>query len=292
MTSKSIYTSITPTYLYIKQHSVTGLKYFGKTTKNPYKYSGSGTYWKTHINKHGKEFVKTIWVSGLYYDTSIVEHALHFSIENNIIESNNWANLMLENGLDGGIFTENSKIKYKQTCFKKYGVENPSQSEIIKQKKVNTSNENWGVEYSLQSKIIKEKSKQTLLEKYGVENASQSIKIKQKKKDKAQEKYGVDNVFQSEEIKNRIKQSNLKKYGYENSQQCPEVKEKVKQTKLKNNNGKYKSKEELEKIKQTCLKKYGVDNIAKLPFLSIIKTKKTHSKSVTSKLYPELKQYY
>jgi len=89
MSSASIYTPIKPTYLYIKQHSVTGLKYFGKTTKtDPYKYSGSGGYWKNHIKKHGKKFIKTIWVSDLYYDTSIVEHALHFSIENNIVKSN------------------------------------------------------------------------------------------------------------------------------------------------------------------------------------------------------------
>jgi hypothetical protein len=110
----SIYKSIKPTYLYIKQHSVTGLKYFGKTTKtDPYKYSGSGGYWKNHIKKHGKKFVNTIWVSDLYYDTSIVEHALHFSIENNIVESNNWANLKLENGLDGGsvICLEETKAK-------------------------------------------------------------------------------------------------------------------------------------------------------------------------------------
>lgn len=103
MLSTSIYKPITPTYLYIKQHSVTGLKYFGKTTKtDPYKYSGSGTYWKKHCKKHGKKFVKTLWVSDLYYDTSIVEIALHFSKENNIVESNDWANLILENGLDGG----------------------------------------------------------------------------------------------------------------------------------------------------------------------------------------------
>jgi hypothetical protein len=102
MSSASIYTPIKPTYLYIKQHSVTGLKYFGKTTQNPYQYLGSGSYWKKHIKKHGKEFVKTIWVSDLYTDTSIVEIALHFSNENNIVESNDWANFILENGLDGG----------------------------------------------------------------------------------------------------------------------------------------------------------------------------------------------
>jgi hypothetical protein len=98
----NIYTPIAPTYLYIKQHSVTKLKYFGKTTSaDPYKYNGSGIKWKNHIKKHGKEFVETIWVSDLYTDTSIVEIALHFSKENNIVESEQWANLIPENGMDG-----------------------------------------------------------------------------------------------------------------------------------------------------------------------------------------------
>jgi hypothetical protein len=117
MSSASIYTPINPTYLYIKQHSITGLKYFGKTTKNPYKYNGSGKYWKSHINKYGKQFIDTIWVSDLYTDTSIINFALQFSIDNNIVESSDWANLILENGLDGGsvtkgkVLSEEHKVK-------------------------------------------------------------------------------------------------------------------------------------------------------------------------------------
>ena len=103
MTSTTIYTPIIPTVLYIKKHSVTGLLYFGKTTRDPYKYLGSGKYWTRHLKKHGKQFVVTLWVSEPYTDTSIVEQALHFSVENNIIESKDWANLITENGLDGSI---------------------------------------------------------------------------------------------------------------------------------------------------------------------------------------------
>jgi hypothetical protein len=43
------------TYLYIKTHNITGLKYFGKTTKkDPYSYIGSGEYWLSHLKIHGK----------------------------------------------------------------------------------------------------------------------------------------------------------------------------------------------------------------------------------------------
>lgn len=120
MTSKDIYMPILPTYLYIKQHSVTGLKYFGKTTrKNPYDYKGSGKRWKSHIKKHGMEHVITLWVSDLYIDTSITEHALHFSKENKIDSSPTiWANLKPENGLDGGSikgFTKTDEQKLNQS---------------------------------------------------------------------------------------------------------------------------------------------------------------------------------
>ena len=42
-------------YLYIKTHSKTGLKYLGYTQKkDPFSYTGSGTYWKRHLKKHGE----------------------------------------------------------------------------------------------------------------------------------------------------------------------------------------------------------------------------------------------
>jgi hypothetical protein len=87
-------------YLYIKTHNVTGLKYFGKTTKNPYKYSGSGKYWKKHIKKHGNDVTTT--VIGEFADIEqCTQFAINFSNENNIVESNEWANLIVENGMDG-----------------------------------------------------------------------------------------------------------------------------------------------------------------------------------------------
>ena len=93
-----------PTYLYIKQHSITGLKYFGKTSsQDPYLYNGSGTYWRRHIKKHGIMHITTLWVSEPYTSLELIqEYALQFSIDNNIINSTEWANLKLENGIDGG----------------------------------------------------------------------------------------------------------------------------------------------------------------------------------------------
>ena len=95
---------IPPTVLYIKQHSITKKKYFGKTTQDILKYNGSGKRWSRHIKKHGKEHVITLWVSEPYTDSiTISEFALAFSRDNNIVESELWANMKPENGLDGGI---------------------------------------------------------------------------------------------------------------------------------------------------------------------------------------------
>jgi hypothetical protein len=90
-----------PTYLYIKQHNDTGLKYFGKTTSNPEKYKGSGLYWTAHLKSHGNN-VSTIWYERFNDKESLTEYAIAFSKENNIVESTEWANLKPENGLDGG----------------------------------------------------------------------------------------------------------------------------------------------------------------------------------------------
>lgn len=93
-----------PTRLYIKEHSVTGLRYFGKTSVELIEsYLGSGKYWGNHINKHGKDHVTTIWVSGWFTDADeIREFATAFSELFDIVESDEWANLKEETGLDGG----------------------------------------------------------------------------------------------------------------------------------------------------------------------------------------------
>lgn len=89
-----------PTWLMIKQHRVTGLKYFCKTyIGNPVTYKGSGVYWKKHLKKHGK-FIDTIWFQLFYDRDEIIEYATKFSIDNNIVESEDWANMIIETGID------------------------------------------------------------------------------------------------------------------------------------------------------------------------------------------------
>lgn len=91
-----------PTALLVMQHNVTGLKYFCKTAQLHWLnyYKGSGKYWKRHLAKNGKDI--TVGVLGIYYDEQRCRNAaLNFSRENNIVKSDEWANLIEENGLDG-----------------------------------------------------------------------------------------------------------------------------------------------------------------------------------------------
>ena len=108
-----------------------------------------------------------------------------------------------------------------------------SNQECKKQIRKNTNLKRYGVENPFQSEEKKEKIKQTNLQKYGVENPNQSEELKNKRKQTNLERYGVENTFQAEQFKQKIKQTNLQKYGCEYAAQNEQIKEKQKQTMLK-----------------------------------------------------------
>lgn len=87
-------------YLYVKTHNKTGLKYLGKTKRNPHKYQGSGKYWKRHIKKHGYD-VKTEIILTTDNIQILKDTGIYYSNLWNIVESSEWANYRPENG-DGG----------------------------------------------------------------------------------------------------------------------------------------------------------------------------------------------
>jgi hypothetical protein len=90
------------TYLYVKRHTITGKCYFGKTIRDPLKYLGSGLHWSRHIKQHGKQHVETLWYKHFTDRTECVAEAIKFSEDNNIVKSDLWLNMRIENGLDGG----------------------------------------------------------------------------------------------------------------------------------------------------------------------------------------------
>jgi hypothetical protein len=135
-------------YLYVKQHKITGLKYFGMTvTKDPYVYLGSGKYWRRHLKTHGKD-IDTINVWEFTDPELCEEFALDFSEKNNIVESKEWANLRPENGKDGkapgspGMKKENNpnwgKIKEQNSFYGK--THRPETIDLYKKQKAGGNN--------------------------------------------------------------------------------------------------------------------------------------------------------
>lgn len=93
-----------PTYLLIKEHIDTGLKYLCKHDAANFSecenYRGSGTYWKKHLKKHGNK-VKTTCLFVTENEKEFREVAKKYSLEFNVIESKEWANLCNEEGQGG-----------------------------------------------------------------------------------------------------------------------------------------------------------------------------------------------
>lgn len=85
----------------IKIHNVTGKKYLCKTIReDPNNYLGSGTLWRRHLSKHGKD-ISTV----IIFQTEDKKHfnkvCKETSIILNVVESKEWLNIVPEHG-DGG----------------------------------------------------------------------------------------------------------------------------------------------------------------------------------------------
>jgi len=98
-------------YLYVKTHRVTKLKYFGKTVRDPYKYRGSGKYWKAHLKVHGYD-IDTVVIAEYQNTEEAKDFALTFSKNNDIVNSSEWANLIEENAVNGGDASKNIDYSY------------------------------------------------------------------------------------------------------------------------------------------------------------------------------------
>jgi len=88
------------TYLYLKTHRVTGLKYLGKTTQDPYKYKGSGLRWTRHLAKHGND-VSTLILFESEDKQQIKNQGQYYSNLWNVVNDQSFANMRPETG-DGG----------------------------------------------------------------------------------------------------------------------------------------------------------------------------------------------
>jgi hypothetical protein len=138
-----------PTFLMIKQHQITGLKYLCKTIrKDPITYKGSGTRWRRHISKHGVHHVTTIWYK-LYTDIDIlVNTAFALSELFDVTFSEYWANIIPENGLTGGQGASFSDTERKNRSIRVSGPNNP----MYKISRFGSSNPFYNKTHSQESK--------------------------------------------------------------------------------------------------------------------------------------------
>lgn len=112
-------TNFEQTRLYIKRilkDDNSYIYYIGKTSRqNIKKYSGSGTIWKKYIKKYGSSRIEHVWESEWYHNSYELQYqAIRFSIENDIVNSSYWANSKIENGISGGLLSDETKRKISE----------------------------------------------------------------------------------------------------------------------------------------------------------------------------------
>jgi hypothetical protein len=84
-------------YLYLKTHNITGMKYLGKTHKDPFRYRGSGVYWIRHLKSHGND-VKTEILKECNTKEEVIYWGEYYSDLWDVVKSKEFANLQRETG--------------------------------------------------------------------------------------------------------------------------------------------------------------------------------------------------
>jgi hypothetical protein len=147
----------------------------------------------------------------------------------------------------------------------KYGVDNPSKSEFIKNKIKQTSIERFGVSNPAMSQIVKDKIRLTSLKRYGTESpTSNGSPIRDKIIATNIERYGASCVFSNKEVSEKCRSTLNERYGVD----CI-----------------FKSNHFYEKVKSTMLDRYGVENAFLLPHV----IQKAHSIEALEKRWKSMK---
>ena len=158
--------------------------------------------------------------------------------------------------------------KRRETCKRKYGVDNPSKSDTIKQKKKETCYNHYKVNSPLQNEDIKTKFRNTYKEKYIEFPFNKNSTLHESTKNTIMEKYNVDNAMKNKKVadktsktlKRRLeeyKQKNLEKYGKEFTSQLQWVKDKINHTKTYNHSHNRSNEEEI--IAQKLSTKFRIE---------------------------------
>ena len=117
----------------------------------------------------------------------------------------------------------------KETSIKKYGVDNPSKSQIVKNKIKDTMFKRYGSFYT-QTVDYTDNVTKTNLAKYGKKWYMSTNDFKEKSKDSMLSKYGVEHNFNNGVIRENSKQTMLSKYGVNHALQNETIKQNFKTT--------------------------------------------------------------
>jgi len=148
--------------------------------------------------------------------------------------------------------------KRKETCIKKYGVENVAKTSDSRKKTslskggngksvleykeeiidIYNTNPNFSVNKLSKKFGLTRSVLISAMREWGLDTSKNSV---EKRIETTKEKYGVDHILQSEEGKKKYKQTLKERYGSENPYDNEEYKKRV-----------------IEKSKKTCIKKYGI----------------------------------
>jgi G:T-mismatch repair DNA endonuclease (very short patch repair protein) len=147
---------------------------------------------------------------------------------------------------------------YQKHCSIKCSRNNP---ETIK-KQIETNNKVYGVDVPTQSEIVKEKFRKTCLNKYGVDNVSKVPDIQKKREKTTLKNHGVKSFLETEEAKIALSKYSKLNFGVDHISKSNEIKEKKRKTAIKNYGFDSPMKSDIvkTKLKNTINKKYGVDN--------------------------------
>ena len=184
----------------------------------------------------------------------------------------------------------------KKTCLEKYGVDNPSKADVIKDKIFKEQIEKYGG-IGFASKSLLQKQRETMVKKYGVEAAAQSEEIMNKIKKTNLERYGAENVLASEYGKSKYKETMIKKYGVDNPSKSTEIMENRNKTNLKRYGFKSPMKNERVKEKNKKIinspeaRKKSYETRMKNDSFKISKVEKELEVELR-KLFPDLKTQY
>lgn len=137
----------------------------------------------------------------------------------------------------------------------------------------------YGVDNISQLQEIKDKKAATCLSNYGVLNPQQSATIRNRTKATNITRYGSDSPLRNEDIKAKGKQTCLNRYGVDNGSKSELARKKISDRKLALTSSE--KKEVSDRREATCLKKYGVRNVSQNEAIHYSKLKSARTKSYT-----------